>query len=101
MSPRTKWLGLGILALGVAAILWWPQEPEPQVPVIDLHGFDPLVAAQIRQATEQVHASRGSGPAWGQLGMTLHVHELSAEADLCYRRAARLEPREGRWPYLH
>jgi len=95
------WLaGCGLVGLLIAVVvLQW--DPRPLPPKISVEGFDPMVAAQITQAVARVSAERGSGEAWGNLAVTLQVHDLVSEADSCFRWASRLAPREPRWLYLH
>ena len=38
--------------------------------------------------------------AWGDFGLAFHAHARHDEADDCYKVAAALDPRDGRWPYL-
>jgi tetratricopeptide (TPR) repeat protein len=39
------------------------------------------------------------GDAYGRLGSLYHVHAVAAAAELCYRNAIRLSPRNFRWRY--
>jgi tetratricopeptide (TPR) repeat protein len=39
------------------------------------------------------------GDAYGRLGALYHVHAVAAAAELCYRNAIRLSPRNFRWRY--
>jgi tetratricopeptide (TPR) repeat protein len=100
-SSAPRWLvGCGLAGL-LLAVLMLQVDLRPEAPRISVEGFDPLVATQITQAVAQVEANRSSGDAWGRLAMTLQVHELSAEAQNSFRWAARMDPRQPRWPYLH
>jgi len=100
-KTKARWLAGGGLAGLIIAVLLLQWDFLPPAPVIPVGGFEPILAAQITQAVAQVQAQRGSGKAWGNLAITLQVHELTAEADHCFGWATRLDPREPRWPYLH
>ncbi len=39
--------------------------------------------------------------AWGRYAMALHAHALVEEASIAYAEAARLDPRDARWPAFH
>lgn len=99
---RGRWLGvllgLGLLSAGIYGV---NRAVKPAIPKISLQGLEPLVAAQVGRARAEVQRSSQSGPAWAELAMVLEAHELDSEASICFARAARLQPREPRWPYLH
>jgi tetratricopeptide (TPR) repeat protein len=58
------------------------------------------VAEDIAEARRQVKLRPFSAEAWGNLGLVLQLYLYHAEANACYRRAAQLDPRSPRWPYL-
>lgn len=76
------------------------REPATQPPAVSTAGFEPRIVRQIEEALNEVRRQSGSGLAWGRLGMILHAHELSTEAEACLAHAARLQPREVRWHHL-
>lgn len=86
-----------------AGYVWWRPPPvrAPVLPAIDLSGYDPQIVAVIERARSEVIATPTSGRAWGTLGAALMVHKFHREAIACFTEAEKLEPREGRWPYLH
>src|SRR5262245_321568 len=92
-AAAPRWLVAGGLAglLIAVVLLQWDLGPSP--PKISVDGLDPIVAAQITQAVARVSAERISAEAWGNLAITLQVHDLVSEADTCYRWASRLAPR--------
>ena len=55
---------------------------------------------QIENALEGVRKSPNDSRAWGELAMVLYVYEFLDESTAAYATAARLDPREPRWPYL-
>ncbi len=96
-----------ILAFGAYASwrLWKHFHHPPVVitaalPAMDLTGYDPEIVAALRQAREAVSKAPQSGAAWGKLGQVLMVHRFHKEAISALAQAARLDPREPRWPYL-
>jgi tetratricopeptide (TPR) repeat protein len=68
--------------------------------VVNIGGFDPVIAAAITQAREAVLSSPRSGKARGRMGMVLLAHEVRAEARECFAQASALAPRDPRWPYF-
>jgi tetratricopeptide (TPR) repeat protein len=99
-----KWLGLAGIVLVLAALIagylaLQPKQANP-VPHISTAGFDPVVVKQIESALDGVRRARKSAPAWGELAMVLYVYEFIDESFAAYATAARLDPREPRWPYL-
>ncbi len=97
---RTLWLGGGAVLLGLLAVWGWRWYARPPLPRLALEGLDPVVVEAVNRELNEVKRNRGSGTAWGRLGMVLMVHSLHAEAAECLTHAARLEPDEPRWPYL-
>lgn len=70
------------------------------VPQIDTSRASPRLAAAIEQARRQVESNRSSSAAWGRLGMLAMAHHYRPQARICFAEAARLAPRQFRWPYL-
>lgn len=92
-----KVLALAVLALiGLGATARQSSEiPDPPTDTME-----PQVRAKISRLRRAVAASSRSSSAWGTLGKTFHAHGLEEEAELSYRRAAEIDPKEFRWPYL-
>jgi len=92
------------LALGFALLLSG-QTSIAQVPAPDLAGIDPALAEQILEARALIEDSRDQdlteqAAAWGELGMLYQALEYDEEALDSYRQARRIQPFDGRWPYL-
>jgi tetratricopeptide (TPR) repeat protein len=87
------------LAGGVAWYVWHPRQAE--LPLIDLTGSEPEVKAAIEQARGEVQQSPHAAEAWGKFGMVLVAHQFYTAGNTCFAEAARLDPAEARWPYLH
>jgi len=92
-SARPLLLALFLTACGGASATLEPPLPE------NLASFDPRVVARIEAARAQVLAQPDSGSRWAELGMIYGAERLKSLAVSCYREAARLEPRQARWPY--
>jgi tetratricopeptide (TPR) repeat protein len=74
-----------------------PTPPPPEVPAVVV---DPAVRSALTEAREAVLAQPQSGQAWGNLGLTFRAHNLNPESNACFAVAARLDPKNPRWPYL-
>jgi tetratricopeptide (TPR) repeat protein len=113
--PGRQWSGRAILALVVScsvlvgAILIWRMSPGPNAPVAqesvepplpDLTQAAPAVADIMIGARENVVANVDSATAWGEYGMVCFSHQFERETNECFTRAAQLNPRDYRWPYL-
>lgn len=71
----------------------------PELPRLTLDNFSPATRDQIDDAyTNARHHPEDSG-ASGRLGMVLQAYGLLQEAEVCYRRAAQLEPDSFEWTY--
>ncbi|MFO0877531.1 MAG: tetratricopeptide repeat protein [Gemmataceae bacterium] len=96
-----RWMLLGLAALLVGgAVWWWRSTAPPEPPQIEPSGVDPEVIEAIDAARSQVVTSPRSATAWGHLGLVLRAHDFAAESNLCLAQAERLDPRDGRWPYI-
>ncbi len=85
-------LGLGHLALrprAARAAVPDPSAPEMLAPV----------RTALTSAREAVLAAPDSAAAWGEFAEVCDAHHLYPEAELAYRRAGALDPREFRWVY--
>lgn len=88
----------GLAAFALARGLRQPNPAPPEIPSLAL---EPAVQAVLTEARSRVVAQPRDPEAWGRYGQVLFAHRLSAEAATCFEQAARLDPREPRWPYLH
>ncbi len=84
--------------LCVSVSLWFAPPPQPPVP--DLAEVDPDVAEAITAARNKVRQQPSNGAVWGRLGMVFFAHDFQGEAERCFAQAERLDPADGRWPYL-
>ena len=95
-----------LVALAAAGITAWKQTrpaPTPAVaipPEIPSWVDDLEVRTALARAREKVEADPQSGQAWGELGLTFRAHNMNAESNSCFAVAAKLDPRNPRWPYL-
>lgn len=75
-----------------------PALPEPPRPV-NLGDFDARVVARIEDALTKVNADPRRAQSWAELGLVYASERLKSLALDCFRVAARLEPRQPKWPY--
>jgi tetratricopeptide (TPR) repeat protein len=92
-------------ALGVvvaaAGLLWWRPAPSPQPPELQLEKEkEPALMSLVEKMRQRVLGQPRSAQAWGQLGEVFLANGYRDEAIPCFEQAARLSPREARWPYL-
>jgi tetratricopeptide (TPR) repeat protein len=73
--------------------------PTVSPPEVKAEGVDPSVAAAITAARQKVLDDPRSAAAWGELGKLLLAHTFETEAEVCFERAEKLDPDDGRWPY--
>jgi tetratricopeptide (TPR) repeat protein len=97
-----------VRALAAALVLLATSATAVEVPAPDLTGLEPAVAAQLSSGRDALRA-RLADPAatsaeladlWGTQAQRYHAYGLLDAAVASYREAARLDPREQRWPYL-
>jgi tetratricopeptide (TPR) repeat protein len=89
-----------LLLLGAGAAWWWFRPGADAVPpAVPADLRDAEVRAAVESARQKVLDDPKSAAAWGSLGLTLHAHQLEADADRCYERSAALDPADPRWPY--
>jgi tetratricopeptide (TPR) repeat protein len=100
---RRRWIvGVAVVVFltAGAAGSWWawhrPAAVEPPMPQIS----DPEIRLVVEKARQGVVDKPNSAAAWGRLGMMLEAHLFEPEADRCFAEAARLDPRDVRWPYF-
>ncbi len=70
------------------------------VPQPELSRMEPQVATALGAARENLLGQPESAAAWGNLGSLYDAHSLFDAAEVCYRHAVTLEPKEFRWAYL-
>ncbi len=70
----------------------------PPAPALD--ELEPALARRITELTDQIKAASDDAPAWGTLGIVFDVHDMQAEAIICYQYAIELDPDEFQWPYF-
>ena len=95
---------LAVAVIGLVLIAFWgyrafrPKQARPFPHLVSWNaGFG---RQQIENALEGVRKSPNDSRAWGELAMVLYVYEFLDESTAAYATAARLDPREPRWPYL-
>jgi tetratricopeptide (TPR) repeat protein len=97
-------LCIGILCVFsvLSVTLWLVLRPSERLepPEPDLAEVDPEVAQAIIEAREKVRQQPNNGAGWGRLGMVLLAHDFHDEAQRSFAQAERLDPADGRWPYL-
>lgn len=92
--PRREIVALLLqVSLSMAALAQSPPIPRP-----DLSQTEPRVRAKVEEAERQLEAA-ASAETWGEYGIVLDAHRLTAEAIVAYREAQRLAPRDFRWSY--
>jgi tetratricopeptide (TPR) repeat protein len=99
-----NWLVLLLIVAVIAsASLWWISQivnATPKVPKPDFTTANSNVAIATAQLLKAVEEKPNSAGAWGQYGEILMAHEWNSEALICFDQAAKLNPKEMRWPYL-
>jgi tetratricopeptide (TPR) repeat protein len=102
MSAKRLFLLITVLLLagGGVGAYFLLRPTSPPVPAITTDSLDAEVVAVIDKARAGVQAQPRSAAAWGQLGMVLFAQDMYRECDEVLTEAARLDPRDARWPYL-
>lgn len=92
----------GLVAVGGAAYWWWTRPvPVPEIPRPPNTAFvNREVQQDVAGAARNVELHPQSAAAWGEYGITLRAYRQHSDADLCFETAAKLDPSDGRWPYL-
>jgi tetratricopeptide (TPR) repeat protein len=88
------------LLFSVLSVTLWLASRAPQPPAADLAEVDPDVAEAITAARNKVRQQPDNGAVWGRLGMVFFAHDFHDEAERSFAQAERLDPADGRWPYL-
>lgn len=96
LAPRPRLAGLA-LVLALAGCGGGSDAPSPPRPAVA--GLDVAASARIDEALARVEADRDDARAWGELGMVYDSERLRTLALECFDVAARLDPRQPRWPY--
>lgn len=97
---RTGSISLALLVMA-AGCSGGPEAGKAAIPMPDLTGMEPQVAARLEELGKQIEDEPGSAQVWGRFGMVLHAHELLEEATAAYTEARRLDPDDERWAYYH
>jgi tetratricopeptide (TPR) repeat protein len=71
-----------------------------EVPPLPDNIQDEEVREYLSAIRNKVAEDRGSADAWGELGVAYLANLLDRDADVCLAEAARLNPRDVRWPYV-
>jgi len=66
----------------------------------DLSGLESAVAAQISEMRSLADKQNADPRAWGDLGQAYLAYGFNDAAADCFTKAAGLDPRDYRWPYL-
>ncbi len=101
-NPR-RWLWIGGLLMLALTAIWFGSklfDSTPAIPRPDLTTANSHVAIATAQLQEAVKKNQRSAGAWGHYGEILMAHEWNSEALICFDRAAHLDAKELRWPYL-
>lgn len=102
-APRSLLIVVALLGVGVAVYLRpWSRTgaDAPPIPTIATASLEAPLAAVIEARVAALRAAPSDAQAWGSLGEVCDVHELFVPAEACYARAAQLDPKAARWPYL-
>ncbi len=92
-----------LFAVGVLTAIWWISQnlsSMANVPKPDFTTANSNVALATAQLLKAVEDKPNSADAWGEYGEILMAHEWNSEALICFDQAAKLNPKEMRWPYL-
>ena len=76
------------------------QKKEIAVPTFDAVGMHPEVKAVFEEARAKVCAEPDSASSWRKLGALFDAHDLLRQAEICYRRAHELDPKDFSAIYL-
>jgi tetratricopeptide (TPR) repeat protein len=87
--------------VGVVGWLGWRWYTTPVLPAIAFDRSDPALSKLVEDAEAEVRRHPRSGKAWGKLGMILAANYLPLPAVECFVHAARFDPGNPRWHYLH
>jgi tetratricopeptide (TPR) repeat protein len=71
----------------------------PELPRLVVENFQPKIRERVQQAYQEAQSHPSDAGASGKLGMVLHAFEQYDGAEVCYRRARGLDPRQFQWAY--
>jgi len=74
--------------------------PPPGRITVDCSQSSPAIVEAIEAAQEKVRMAPRSAAAWGELGMLLRANDFDMDSLKAFEVAERLDPSDGRWPYL-
>ena len=99
---RRTLLALCVVAAAAAAGWYvWRIKNAVEPPSVELVDADPTLTKAVGDARQAVKNSPASATAWGRLGMLYLAHAFMPEAEICLAQAAKLDPHDGGWAYLH
>ncbi|MFL6663836.1 MAG: tetratricopeptide repeat protein, partial [Rhizobacter sp.] len=110
-AAKLRRLGaIGLLALAPLLLVAGCQEAKPTLlamPAADTSVYEPSVQAAIARARQNLDRVAASQPtnqqladAYAELAMTYHAQDLTQPAEVAYKNARLLAPRDKRWAYL-
>ena len=105
-SSFRRWLfRVSILASLIAIVIgvrfcFTEPPPLPEIPEVNLEGFDPEISATIRMGRYNVGQNPRISGTWSELALVLHAHGFEDQAVICYEATATLDPQNYLWPYL-
>jgi tetratricopeptide (TPR) repeat protein len=70
------------------------------LPAPAVERVEPRVRERLLERWRAVERAPEDAEAWGRYGMALEAHRQLAPAEIAYREAHRLAPKEFRWPYF-
>ncbi|MFT5286643.1 MAG: tetratricopeptide (TPR) repeat protein [Planctomycetota bacterium] len=91
--------GSTVVANSTFAIVAGTQS-EPKVPTFDSVGMHPEVKIVFDSARAKVEETSADPDAWRKLGALFDAHDLHRQAEVCYRRAHELDPKDFGAVYL-
>jgi tetratricopeptide (TPR) repeat protein len=101
MRRRVLAAAVLVVVAGAGYYLWPRREADALTPpAVPAELTDPASRKLVENKRQAVLAAPKSGAAWGELGMAFDAHDVSTEAQACYRQAMALDPKGARWPFL-
>lgn len=84
----------------LAVVFWVNCTRVPEPPVIHTDTLDESSRQAVQRLRQEVVNRPSSADTWGGLGQLLDALQFSHEAEICYARAAELDPHSARWRHL-